>query len=105
MEGLGKVGYFAARALRDHGCTIIGVIEKDQSFFNSKGLDIDVIRNWLIQSGDPNNYANQEELKTREEVFSENCDIYIPAATEGTITNENYNLLNAKIILQNRGFI
>ena len=100
LEGLGKVGYFAARALRDHGCTIIGVIEKDQSFFNSKGLDIDVIRNWLIESGDPNNYANQAELKTREEVFSENCDIYIPAATEGTITDENYNLLNAKIICE-----
>ena len=31
LEGLGKVGYFAARALRDHGCTIIGVIEKDES--------------------------------------------------------------------------
>ena len=100
LEGLGKVGYFAARALRDHGCTIIGVIEKDQSFFNSKGLDIDVIRNWLNESGDPNNYPNQAELKTREEVFSENCDIYIPAATEGTITNENYNLLNAKIICE-----
>ena len=100
LEGLGKVGYFAARALRDHGCTIIGVIEKDQSFFNSKGLDIDVIRNWLNESGDPNNYPNQVELKTREEVFSENCDIYIPAATEGTITDENYNLLNAKIICE-----
>ena len=100
LEGLGKVGYFAARALRDHGCTIIGVIEKDQSFFNSKGLDIDLIRNWLNESGDSNNYSNQAELKTREEVFSENCDIYIPAATEGTITNENYNLLNAKIICE-----
>ena len=100
LEGLGKVGYFAARALRDHGCTIIGVIEKDQSFFNSKGLDIDAIKNWLIESGDPKNYLNQAELKTREEVISENCDIYIPAATEGTITDENYNLLNAKIICE-----
>ena len=100
LEGLCKFGYFSARALRDDGCAIIGVIEKDQSFFNSKGLDIDVIRNWLIESGDPNNYTNQAELKTREEVFSENCDIYIPAATEGTITDENYNLLNAKIICE-----
>ena len=100
LEGLGKVGYFAARALRDHGCKIIGVIEKDQSFFNSEGLDIDAIRNWLIESGDPKNYSNQVELKSREEVFSENCDIYIPAATEGTITDANYNLLNAKIICE-----
>ena len=100
LEGLGKVGYFAARALRDHGCTIIGVIEKDQSFFNSNGLDIDAIRNWLIESGDPKHYSNQAELKTKEEVFTENCDIYIPAATEGTITDENYNFLNTKIICE-----
>ena len=33
IEGLGKVGYFAARALRDHGCKIIGIIEKKTSFF------------------------------------------------------------------------
>ena len=100
LEGLGKVGYFAARALRDHGCTIIGIIEKDQSFFNSNGLDIDAIRNWLIESGDPKHYSNQAELKTKEEVFTENCDIYIPAATEGTITDENYNFLNTKIICE-----
>ena len=100
LEGLGKVGYFAARALRDHGCAIIGVIEKDQSFYNPKGLDIDLIRNWLIESEDSKNYPNQNELKTREDVFSADCDIYIPAATEGTITDENYDLLNAKIICE-----
>ena len=100
LEGLGKVGYYAARALRDHGCAIIGVIEKDQSFYNPKGLDIDLIRNWLIESGDSKNYPNQDELKTRGDVFSADCDIYIPAATEGTITDENYDVLNAKIICE-----
>ena len=100
MEGLGKVGYYAARALRDHGCAIIGVIEKDQSFYNPKGLDIDLIRNWLIESEDSKNYPNQNELKTREDVFTADCDIYIPAATEGTITDENYDVLNAKIICE-----
>ena len=100
LEGLGKVGYYAARALRDHGCAIIGVIEKDQSFYNPKGLDIDLIRNWLIESEDSKNYPNQNELKTREDVFTADCDIYIPAATEGTITDENYDVLNAKIICE-----
>jgi glutamate dehydrogenase (NAD(P)+) len=100
IEGLGKVGYYAARALRDHGCTIIGVIEKDQSFFNSKGLDIDVIRNWLLESNVSDEYPDKNELKSRDEVFSANCDIYIPAATEGTINEENYHLLNTKIICE-----
>ena len=69
IEGLGKVGYFAARALRDHGSLIVGVIEKDQSFYNPKGLDIDLIRKWLAESGNVDEYPNQEELKTKQEVF------------------------------------
>ena len=47
VEGLGKVGYYAAAALREHGCRIIGVIEHHHSFFNEKGLDIDLIKKWL----------------------------------------------------------
>ena len=67
VEGLGKVGYFAAAALRDHGCKIIGVIEHHHSFYNAKGLDIDLIKKWLDESRNPDEYPNQKELKTREE--------------------------------------
>ena len=100
IEGLGKVGYFAAKALRDHGSTIIGIIEKDQSFFNPKGLDIDLIRTWLDQSSEAKDYPNQKELLSKDEVFSTACDIFIPAATEGTITEDNFHLLNTKLICE-----
>ena len=100
IEGLGKVGYFAARALRDHGSLIVGVIEKDQSFYNSKGLDIDLIRKWLAESGNADQYPNQEELKTKQEVFLNSCDIFIPAATEGTINEDNHEQLSTKLICE-----
>ena len=100
VEGLGKVGYFAARALRDHGSTIIGVIEKDVSFYNENGLDIDLIREWLSNSNKTHDYENQNELLPRDHVFSKECDIFIPAAMEGTINELNQGDLNTKIICE-----
>ena len=100
IEGLGKVGYFAARALRDHGCKIIGIIEKKTSFYNPKGLDIDLISNWMVDSREPSEYPKQSEIKTRDEILSVGCDIFIPAAKEGTITEDNQKILNTKIICE-----
>ena len=100
IEGLGKVGYYAARALRDHGCKVIGVIEKKTSFYNQKGLDIDQIDSWIKGSRDPKDYPNQNEIKSREELLSVGCDIFIPAAREGTITEENQKILNTKLICE-----
>ena len=100
IEGLGKVGYYAARALRDHGCKVIGVIEKKTSFYNKKGLDIDQIDSWIKGSRDPKDYPNQNEIKSREELLSVGCDIFIPAAREGTITEENQKILNTKLICE-----
>ncbi len=100
IEGLGKVGYYAAKALRDHGCKVIGVIEKKTSFYNQKGLDIDQIDSWIKGSRDPKDYPNQNEIKSREELLSVGCDIFIPAAREGTITEENQKILNTKLICE-----
>ena len=100
IEGLGKVGYYAARALRDHGCKVIGVIEKKTAFYNQNGLDIDQIDAWIKGSRDPKDYPNQNEIKSREELLSVGCDIFIPAAREGTITEENQKILNTKLICE-----
>ena len=47
IEGLGKVGFFAARALSEHGSKIVGIIEKNVSFHNAKGLNVQGIKDWL----------------------------------------------------------
>ena len=77
------------------------MIEKDQSFFNSEGADIDVIRNWLIESSISDEYPDQKSLRL-EKRFFENCDIYIPAATEGTINEEITIFLTQKLFVRER---
>ena len=51
----------------------------------------------MIESRDPKRITlNLNELKSREEVFAAECDIFIPAAQEGTVTEENQKCLMQK---------
>jgi len=100
VEGLGKVGYHAASCLQEHGCKIIGIIEKDIAFHDVKGLDINLISSWMKESRKPEDFPHPNQLKSKEEVFASECDIFIPAAQEGTVTEENHGKLNAKIICE-----
>ena len=100
IEGLGKVGFFAARALTEHGSKIVGIIEKDVSFHNAKGLNVHGIKDWLDNSGDVKNCPFGADIKTKDEVFASDCDIFIPAATEGTVTEQNQEQIKAKVICE-----
>ena len=100
IEGLGKVGFFAARALSEHGSKIVGIIEKDVSFHNAKGLNVHGIKDWLDNSGDVKDCPFGADIKSKDEVFASDCDIFIPAATEGTVTEQNQEQIKAKVICE-----
>ena len=100
IEGFGKVGFFAARALSEHGAIIIGIIEKHVSFHNTKGLNVKGIKDWLDNSGDVKDCPFGADIKTKDEVFASECDIFIPAATEGTVTEQNQEQVRAKVICE-----
>ena len=54
----------------------------------------------MVDSREPSEYPKQSEIKTRDEILSVGCDIFIPAAKEGTITEDNQKILNTKIICE-----
>ena len=46
MQGLGNVGYHAAKFLSEEdGAKVIGVIERDGAIYNKKGIDIEKLKN------------------------------------------------------------
>ncbi|MEL7433496.1 MAG: Glu/Leu/Phe/Val dehydrogenase dimerization domain-containing protein, partial [Chloroflexota bacterium] len=50
VQGLGNVGYHAAKFLQEEDDAIItGVIEWDGAIFNAEGIDIDDLKAWLIE--------------------------------------------------------
>ncbi len=52
VQGLGNVGYHAAKFLQEEdGCIITGIIERDGALFSADGLDVEKVRTWLMKHG------------------------------------------------------
>ena len=52
VQGLGNVGYHAAKFLQEEdGAIITGIIEHDGALFSPDGLDVEAVRAWLMHHG------------------------------------------------------
>src|SRR6056297_584134 len=101
VQGLGNVGYHAAKFLRDEdGCKIIGIIERDGALFNEKGIDVEAVREWIIKHGGVSGYPDAAHTADGASVLEAECDILIPAALEGVIDLSNAERIKAPLIIE-----
>jgi len=101
VQGLGNVGYHAAKFLQsEDGCKITGIIEHDGALFSSGGLDVEKVRNWIISHGGITGYPDANHTAEGTAVLEEECDILIPAALEGVINLSNADQIKAKLIIE-----
>ncbi|AEI94888.1 MULTISPECIES: Glu/Leu/Phe/Val family dehydrogenase [Roseobacter] len=101
VQGLGNVGYHAAKFLNEEdGCDIVGIIEHDGALYNPKGLDVDKIRAWISKHGGIAGYSDRHQVADGNKVLEEPCDILIPAALEGVINLENAKRIQAPLIIE-----
>jgi glutamate dehydrogenase (NAD(P)+) len=101
VQGLGNVGYHAAKFLRDEdGCKIVGIIERDGALFNDKGLDVEAVREWIIKHGGVSGYPDAAHSTDGASVLEAECDILIPAALEGVINLTNAERIKAPLIIE-----
>lgn len=101
VQGLGNVGYHAARFLSEEdGCAIIAVIEHDGAIFNEKGIPIEALRLYMNDHGGVEGFAGGAYLKDGASVLEMACDILIPAALEGVIHADNAPAIKARMIVE-----
>lgn len=102
VQGLGNVGYHAAKFLQEEdGCKIIGVIERDGALLNEKeGLDVDDISHWLRKHGGVSGYPGAVHVDDGTLLLEEECEILIPAALEGVIHQGNADRIKAPLIIE-----
>lgn len=98
VQGLGNVGYFAAKFLQEEGAIIIGVAEYNGGVYNEKGLDITALQNHRVERGSLLNFEGAKNVENSIEMLEYDCDILVPAALENQITDENADRIKAKII-------
>ncbi len=101
VQGLGNVGYHAAKFLSEEdGSLIIAVIERDGAVTNDAGLDIDELRQHIAQTGGVRDFPGGEYHEQGDALLEAECDILIPAALEGVIHMGNAPRIQAPLIIE-----
>ncbi|HEX7082066.1 MAG TPA: Glu/Leu/Phe/Val dehydrogenase [Gammaproteobacteria bacterium] len=100
VQGLGNVGYHAAKFLQEDGALIVGIGERDGALWSDKGLDVDSVREFLSKSGGVANYGDAEFIADGARVLEQDCDILIPAALENQLTVANAERIRAPLIVE-----
>lgn len=101
VQGLGNVGYHAAKFLREEDdARIIAIIERDGAILSDAGLDADAVRDWIKQNGGVKGFPGAEYVADGASVLGAECDILIPAALEGVIHLGNVGTIRAPLIIE-----
>ncbi|MBI3720278.1 MAG: Glu/Leu/Phe/Val dehydrogenase [Sphingobacteriales bacterium] len=98
VQGLGNVGFHAAKFFREGGAKVICIAEHDGAVYNADGINEEVLFEHKKQTGSVRNFAGAKTLATSGEALELECDILIPAALENVINGENAPRIKAKII-------
>jgi glutamate dehydrogenase (NAD(P)+) len=100
IQGFGNVGYWAGHFIQKEGGKILGVIEQSASVFNEHGIDVDDLKNFYNQRKSLVGYPKAQVFQDKNEVFSKNCDVLIPAAIERSLNGETAKLIDCKIVAE-----
>ncbi len=99
VQGLGNVGYHAARISIEEGdVKLIGVAEYEGGILKTDGIDIDALMAFRKDTGSIMGFPGSTSLQSREAALEIDCDILVPAALENQIKAENAPRIKAKII-------
>jgi len=100
VQGLGNVGYWAARFLQEAGALVVAVAEYNGAVANDKGLDIVALDKWRKEKGTLLGFAGATDIPNAMSALELPCDILVPAALEHQLTAENAPRIQAKIIAE-----
>lgn len=101
VQGLGNVGYHAAKFLSEEdGCIITAIVERDGALQSDTGLNVEDVRQWMVKQGTIKGYPSASFVEDGTPLLEAACDILIPAALEGVIHRDNAARIQAPLIVE-----
>ena len=101
VQGLGNVGYHAAKFLQEEdGARIVGIIEREGALVDERGLSVEAVRCYMNEHGTVLGYPDARFVDKGASVLAEDCDVLIPAALEGVIHKDNAESIRAPLIIE-----
>jgi len=99
VQGLGNVGYHAAKFCREGGAIIIAIAEREGAIVNLAGLNEDAVFQHRKQHGSILDFPGATNMDSAA-ALELDCDVLLPAALEGVFTADNAPRIKARIILE-----
>ena len=85
VQGLGNVGYHAAKFCREGGAILIAIAEREGAIMNPKGLNEDEVFNHRKATGSILNFPGATNIENTAAALELECDVLLPAALESVL--------------------
>ena len=101
VQGLGNVGYHAAKFIQEGGGILIALAEREGSIFSDKGLDLEKVMQHRKETGSILGFSGASRSSPNNgDALEAECDVLVPAALENVITDANVDRIKARIIVE-----
>jgi len=99
VQGFGNVGEGAARFIAELGARVVAVSDSRGGVFNADGLDLALVTRHKQETGSVIGAPRTRPISNAE-LLELDCDVLIPAAMEGIITERNAARIQARVIAE-----
>ncbi len=99
IQGFGNVGANAALYAHELGFRVIAVSDVNGGIHNANGLDVPELLRHVAETSTVMDFPGADNM-TNAELLTLPCDVLIPAALEGQITEHNANDVQAAMIVE-----
>lgn len=100
VQGFGNVGAVAAHGLAyKSGMKVIGISDHTGAFFRESGIDVIAADAHAQKHGSLAGFSGADPIPP-DELLTLPCDVLVPAAVEGVITEENAGRLRCRILAE-----
>jgi glutamate dehydrogenase (NAD(P)+) len=99
IQGFGNAGSIAAQLIGEQKATVVAVSDSTGGIHNPNGLEVNKVIAWKQEHGTVQGFPGAKDI-TNPEVLEVECDILIPAALEGQITEKNAGNIKARLVAE-----
>jgi glutamate dehydrogenase (NAD(P)+) len=100
VQGFGNVGAVTALGLAyKDGMKIIGLSDQFGAFYRREGIDVEAAEKYASEHGSLEGFSGADPISA-DDLLTLPCDVLVPAAVEGVITERNAGQLRCRILAE-----
>jgi len=101
IQGFGNVGSWAAKLISDHGGKVVCISDINGALFHDDGLEVHRLYDFVSEGGKITDFDQKgSRAIPADDIFTVDCDVFIPAALGAVIDAQVARTMNCKYIVE-----